>query len=109
MNKIRRESDSTESEYPEFEKVSPEGFEGMHIVRNKGVPDRAREDAGRSRYPIGKLNVGDSISSRKASDIRNARVAANTWAKRQAANGGEKPTFVTRKERSGLYSLIRKS
>jgi hypothetical protein len=65
-------------------------------------------NAGSSRYNIAELDVLDAYEADNAKDIRNAAVAARTYAKRQQAAGEPVPTFVTRKV-EGKFYLIRES
>ena len=114
VSKIKTAADQPEvseggNPLPEFDKNVPANWEGgLAIVRNKGVPPRARL-AGVSKYNIARLGVGDAFTSNNPADIRNAAVAARAYAKREKATNGQNLKYVTRKEPNGLSSLIREN
>ena len=110
IRKAEAEVEETEVELPEYEKESPAGVTGVHIVRGMPtIPERSRE-GGVTKYKVlSTFAVGDAYVSDKASDVRNAAVAARSIAKRAKANGEPAPVFVTRKRKDGKSALIRKS
>jgi hypothetical protein len=102
------EEPEAQVELPEYEKNSPQGITGLHIVRGMSIPARSRA-GGTTKYQIlASFEVGDAYVSDKASDVRNAAVAGRTLSKRAKANGEKAPVFVTRTFKD-KYALIRES